>query len=106
VPSPVNRPPRDDYVFERGSYAPQGVEPNYHFLDSRVVEVLQEVSLPFPVQKIARVDDGAWYVFGTKLLLIQEYDETLLMVKEYKSHGEEHFPAYLDANAENQWIHM
>ena len=97
------RPPNNDYVFERGSYAPQGVEPNYHFLDSRIVNDLQEISLPFPLRKIAVNSEGggAWYVFGTKLLLIREYDEDLLMIREYKSHSDEHFNAYIESNGES-----
>ena len=84
------------------------MEPNYHFLDSRIVNDLQEISLPFPLRKIAVNSEGggAWYVFGTKLLLIREYDEDLLMIREYKSHSDEHFNAYIESNGESQWQKM
>lgn len=36
------------------------------------------------------------------MLLISEFDDDLLMVREYKSHSDEHFPAYMQANTEAQ----
>ena len=70
-------------------------------MDSRLVADLQEYSIPFPVRKIARhPEEGAWYVFGTKLLQIREYDDDLLSVKEYMSHSDESFPSYISINME------
>ena len=90
-------PPRNDYVFERQSYQVQNVQPKDDFLDSRLISDLAEVSIPFPMRKICESEEqgGAWYVFGTKCILIREYDQDLLMVREYKSHGDEHFNSYM-----------
>ena len=97
----------DAYVFERGSYAPQGVEPNYEFLDSRIVENLQEASIPFPIRKMMKNRDeeegGAWYIFGTRLVLIREYDDETLMLKEYKSASDQSFDAYIASETEPEW---
>ena len=94
-------------MFQRGSYAPQGVEPNYHFLDSRIVADLQEASVPFPIRKLREnantEEGGAWYIFGTRLVLIREYDEDTLMLKEYKSASNQSFEAYVAGETESEW---
>jgi len=74
-------------------------------LDSRINNDLQEVSLPVPLRKLVRNkdDDGAWYIFGTKLILIQEFDDELLSVKEWKSHGEHNFMSYFASQSEPEW---
>lgn len=71
--------------------------PRSDFLDSRVVQEMSSLSMPFPLVKIKddAQEEGAWYVFGSKLILIKEYDEDLLMLREYKSHSDEHFNDYM-----------
>ena len=49
---------------------------------------------------------GAWYVFGTKCLLIREYDDDLLWLQEYRSHGNEHFNVYMQAQRSLMKQHM
>ena len=49
---------------------------------------------------------GAWYVFGTKCLLVREYDDDLLMVREFRSHSDEGLLAYLSANVEAEYKHV
>jgi len=91
----------------RGSYAPQAIDPSSHFLDARIVENLQETSLPFPLRKLAINNDqeegGAWYIFGTRLVLIREYDEDVLQLQEYKSSAPEELMAYLGGQQESEW---
>ncbi len=104
---PMQRP-RDDYEFQRGSYAPQGVDPRSDFLDSRLVQEMSSLSLPFSLVKI-RDDpktEGAWYVFGTKLVLISEYDDDLLKIREYQSKSDEHFNDYMQTHIESQYKHI
>jgi len=45
-------------------------------------------------------------VFGSKLILIKEYDEDLLSVREYKSHSDEHFNDYMAGHVERQYEHL
>lgn len=99
---------RDDYVFQRGSYAPQGVDPRSDFLDSRLVQEMSSISLPFSFVKVKddSKTEGAWYVFGTKLVLISEYDEDLLKIREYQSHSDEHFNDYMQSHIESQYKHI
>jgi len=77
-------------------------------LDSRVIQDLSEVSLPFPMTKIAKDTEqgGSWYIFGTKCLLVREYDDDFLMVREFGSYSDEHFNAYISAQCEAEWLHV
>ena len=81
---------------------PQGVNPREDEIDTRVMDDLKDYSLPFPFVKICNDDEqgGGWWVFGTKLVLVREYDDDLLMVREYKSHGDENFGSYLASQIE------
>ena len=38
--------------------------------------------------------------------MVREHDEDLLMIKEYKSHSDDHFNAYIGNNVESQWLHI
>ena len=62
-------------------------------------------SLPFPFAKICNDEEqgGAWWIFGTKCLLVREYDDDLLSVREYKGHGDEAFNSYLAREIEPEY---
>lgn len=45
-------------------------------------------------------------MFGSKLVLIKEYDEDLLMLREYKSHSDVGFNDYVTSHVESQYEHM
>ena len=56
-----------------------------------MVKQLQGETLPFVVKKIKQVveQDGNYYLFGTKCILVTAMDGgEILVVKEEKSHGE------------------
>lgn len=74
-------------------------------LDGRVMADLAEYSLPFPFAKICNDTEngGGWWIFGTKCLLVREYDDDLLMVKEYKGHSDEHFNSYMATQVELEY---
>ena len=76
-------------------------------MDSRIVADLQEASLPFPLRKLAenpnKDEGGAWYIFGTRMVLIREYDDDRLMLKEYRSASDQDFEAYLADQTETEW---
>jgi hypothetical protein len=69
---------------------------------------MSEISLPFPLLKVREdtKSEGAWYVFGTKLVLISEYDDDLLKLREYQSHSDEHFNAYMESKVEDEYKHI
>lgn len=100
--------PRVNHKFERMSFAPQGIDPRTDMVDARIIEDLNDISLPFPMQKFCpdKENDGAWYVFGTKAVLVREYDEDVLMLREYKSYSDEHFKSYVGAQVEAEWKHI
>ena len=49
---------------------------------------------------------GSWYVFGTKCILVREYDDDLLWLREYKSEGDEHFNVWMETQRDVQKRHM
>lgn len=94
-----------NYNFERRAYHPQGVDMRTNLVDSRVVEDLKGISVPFPIQKFCEDNEkgGNWYVFGTKAVLVREVDQEHLMVREYMTQDDNEFRNYILAKVESEY---
>lgn len=71
-----------NYQVPKGIYRIQGVQPKKDLIDKSMVKQMQSESLPFIVKKIKKADeqDGNYYLFGTKCILVTAMDGGEILV--------------------------
>ena len=95
-----------NYQVPKGIYRIQGVQPKKDIVDKSMVRQMQTENLPFVVKKIKKAEDqeGNYYLFGTKCILVTAMDGgDILVVKEQKGHGEIDFISFMAQEKDDQW---
>ena len=71
-----------------------------------MVKQMENHSLPFVVKKIKKAEnqDGNYYLFGTKCILVTKQDDDTLVVQEEKSYGQIDFQSFIAKNKDQEWV--